>query len=128
MFDFQEKRRIRSLVYSKVTVGILLALTLMLSVSVYERYSVEREMAEKRDAKAEELKDLEERKVMLEGKVEHLKESRGVEEELRSRFDVAKEGEKVIVIVGKDQEARAGSVSAEIEEEEGSFFSFFKFW
>ncbi len=90
MFDFHEKRKIRSILYSKFTIGILLILVGFLLMSVYERYSVEREMAAKREAKERELHDLEYRAAVLESKVDDLRDARGVEEELRNRFDVAK--------------------------------------
>ena len=85
MFDFQEKRKIRSLIYSKITIGIVLVATIPLVISVYERYSVEREMKEKRVVQEEALQELEERAQFLEGKVEHLENTRGIEEELSDR-------------------------------------------
>lgn len=106
MFDFQEKRKIRGWVYSKVTIVILFVLVILTSISVVERFKVEREMVEKREEKEQELQALKQRASLLESKVEHLKDSRGVEEELRNRFDVAKEGEQVVVIVGKEGEQK----------------------
>ncbi len=99
MFDFHEKRKIRQLVYSKVFIGFLFLVSLLIGHSAYERYSVEREMAFKRDEKAEELFKLQERATVLESKISHLENERGIEAELRSRFDVAKEGEQVVVIL-----------------------------
>lgn len=132
MFDFHEKRKIRSILYSKVTIGILFILVGFLLMSVYERYSVEREMTAKREAKERELHDLEYRAAVLESKVEDLRDARGVEEELRNRFDVAKEGEEVIVIVDDKKaptDLDALTVPPGTEpEEEGSFLDFLKFW
>lgn len=99
MFDFHEKRKIRQIVYSKVFIGFLLILSVLIAHSAYERYRVEREMAEKRDQKAEELQKLQERATVLASKISHLENERGIEAELRSRFDVAKEGEQVVVIL-----------------------------
>ncbi|MCD5382348.1 MAG: septum formation initiator family protein [Candidatus Pacebacteria bacterium] len=130
MFDFHEKRKIRSLVYSKYTIGVLGVLIVAFSVSVFERFSVERAMYEKRVAREVELEALLERAALLEEKVSHLKNERGVEEELRSRFDVAKKGEQVVVIIDDDAPNTAQTAQA-IEAAppaSWSFWDFIKRW
>ena len=134
MFDFHEKRKIRSWLYSRVSIAIILMVTLWLSTGVFERYQVEREMAAKREEKEAELKDLEARANVLNERVEHLLDDRGIEEELRSRFDVAKEGEQVVVIV-EDESASNSSMnqgefsSNEEEEDTGwSLWDMLPFW
>lgn len=87
------------ILYSKLTLGFLLILCGFLAVSVYGRYTIERDMAGRREAKEMELNKLEERKEMLEEKVDYLSNERGVEAEIRKHFDVAKEDEQVIVLV-----------------------------
>ncbi|NCN52534.1 hypothetical protein GW943_01865 [Candidatus Parcubacteria bacterium] len=99
MFDFYEKRKIRGLLYSKVTIAILVILIFLLGKSVFERFTVAQEIDQKREEKTAELASLSERAATLEGKVEYLKKDRGKEEELRNRFDAAKEGEQVVIIV-----------------------------
>lgn len=131
MFDFHEKRKIRGWLYSKVTIGALFLVAFLISYNVIERFNVEREMAAKRFEQEEELSELRQRAAALETKVEHLKNSRGVEEELRSRFDVAREGEQVVVIVGdaetsEDLESLKTPPGEELEK--GSFWDIFKFW
>lgn len=131
MFDFHEKRKIRNVVYSKASIGLVLLLTAVLSFSVYERFTVEGEMAEKREIKERELEELRHRSALLEAKVEHLKNDRGIEEELRSRFDVAKEGEQVVILLDESEEQKRavqGPPGANVEQEKKSFFSMFKFW
>jgi cell division protein FtsB len=131
MFDFHEKRKIRSWMYSKITIGVLFGLALILGFSVIERFKVEREMAEKRHEQEESLAELKQRAVAIEAKVEHLENNRGVEEELRNRFDVAKEGERVVVIVGSEEapeDLEALKTPPGSKESEGSFWDFFKFW
>ena len=104
MFDFHEKRKIRNLVYSKVTIAVLLILIGLLSLSVFERFMTLRDISAKRANKEVELAALQEREADLSNKVEYLKKGRGVEEELRNRFDVAREGEQVVVIVGEEED------------------------
>lgn len=131
MFDFHEKRKIRTWMYSKITIGVIFIFALILGFNVIERFSVERQMADKRQEQEDALMELKNRAAALEGKVEHLRESRGVEEELRGRFDVAKEGERVVVIVGKEEEEKdleALKTPPGAELETDSFWSFLKFW
>lgn len=132
MFDFHEKRKIKSIIYSKVSIGILLILSIPLSISVFERFSVEREMAGKREAKEAELESLKERAAVLKSKVEHLENDRGIEEELRSRFDVAKEGEQVVIILDDETDVKdledLSTPPGENTEDEPSVWAFLKFW
>jgi cell division protein FtsB len=134
MFDFYEKRKIRSVVYSKLSIALLLILSVWLSVSVYERFSVEREMAHKREAQEKELEILKARAAVLESQVEHLEDDRGIEEELRTRFDVVKEGEQVVVILdgedgSTDLEELSQPPGGESEDiKEVSFWASLKFW
>ncbi len=100
MAGFGKKKTITEYLYSKVAVVILLVVVLFLSVSVFERYQVERQMAERKDEALEHKEELIVRKKMLEEKVEYLGAERGVEAEIRTNFDVAKEGEQVIILVG----------------------------
>ncbi len=79
-------------------IGVFLIAALVL-VSVHERYKVEREMSLKLEVKQREFEALKQRAQTLEANVEHLRDDRGIEEEIRNRFDVAKEGEQVVVII-----------------------------
>lgn len=135
MFDFHEKRKIRSFLYSKLSIAIVLLLVVWLSMSTYERFSVEREMLSKRSEKQAELDHLKERAAVLESKVEHLNNERGIEEELRNRFDVAKEGEQVVIILDdkdgspKDLESLSQPPGVKSEQEStSSLFEMLKFW
>ncbi len=49
-----------------------------------------------------ELKALEERKEILHKNLSRIKTTKGIEMELRKKFDVAKEGEHVIVVIDKE--------------------------
>lgn len=114
-------------------IGIIFVLAILLLTSSYERFTVEREMEARREAKEAELEALKERATALEERVEHLRNERGIEEELRSRLDVAKEGEQVIVIVDDDEDTETDL--EELSKPPGgstndtdSFLDFLKFW
>ena len=133
MFDFHEKRKIRSFIYSKVSIFALLLVAVLMSVSVYNRYTVADEMKAKLETKRSELSELQSRAQLLESKVEYMKDARGIEEELRNRFDVAKEGEQVVVLLDPErgEKKATSSVSNGDNQETGeteSFFARLKFW
>lgn len=102
MFDFHQKRKIRTLVNSPYTQGIILALALAVGWSAYVRYDIAMEMAERREEAEQQAAVLEARKDALEEKVEYLSGERGIEAEMRRQFDVALEGEQVVVIVEEE--------------------------
>ena len=131
MFDFHEKRKIRGLIYSPAVIILIVMVSLWLSMSVYQRFVVEREMSDKRIEKEAELELLKERAAVLESQVEHLKNERGIEEELRSRFDVAKEGEQVVIIIDDASDAdEKGQKDQPVTEDvkQGSLLKMLKFW
>jgi len=105
MLDFHEKRKLKSLLYSKPAAYVLLAIALLLSWSVYERFEREREMATRRYELEEKLETLTMQAMTLEEEVARLKSERGIEEELRNRFEVAKTGEQVVIVVGDERDA-----------------------
>lgn len=130
MFDFHEKRKIRSILYSKPVAFVLFLAALLLSTSVYNRYTVAKEMEQKLEVKRAELMELEHRAEILRTKVEYLDNERGIEEELRNRFDVRKEGEQVIILI--DERAEKGTATPSPLPNENLSPEppkpFFKFW
>ena len=132
MFDFHEKRKIRSFLYSKTVFVLLLLLTILLSISAYNRFTVAKETKERLDERRTDLEALEMRADVLDAKVQYLENDRGVEEELRNRFDVAREGEQVIIILDDKPILKQGeSIDVSTDENEdssmlGSIFEFFK--
>ena len=89
----------RGILWSKLTLAVLLILAVGLSFSVYDRFKIERQMAERRHEKEKELEQLKERKALLEEKVEYLSDDSGIEAEVRKHFDVAKAGEQVVILL-----------------------------
>jgi cell division protein FtsB len=135
MFDFHEKRKIRGFLYSKGVIFAMFLLASLLSISVYNRYTVASEMQEKLYEKKTELEELKQRAGVLESKVKYLENERGVEEELRNRFDVARDGEQVIILLDpRNDSAEQGRVMSSNNEllpntqSEKSFLDSLKFW
>lgn len=122
MFDFHEKRKLRKIFFSKPVIGLIFLCAFLLSFSVYDRYVVSREIQAKLDARYEELEELEMRAATLSTKVSYLEDERGIEEELRNRFDVAKEGEQVVILVDKRSGKETGATQIEPTGESGHGF------
>ncbi len=91
-----------------IRIGLVVTavLVVLLTWSVIERVIIEREMASRRAVLEAEYATLENRYQDLKTKVEYLDDERSVEAELRKRFDVAQEGEQVVIITdSRDDEA-----------------------
>ena len=122
MREFQEKRKFKKIVYSvwlQIFLGIVLLALIFSTVKVYKK---SRLSAEKSKEIKEELASLEKRNAELAAEAARLESESGREGEIRKRFDVAKPGEKIIVIVDKIGE----DVNINGAENKGGFFS--RFW
>lgn len=109
---------------SRVTLLILLVACFGLTFAVYDRYQVERDMYARRMNSEAELRQEVERKKALEDRVEYLNNDQGLEAEIRRHFDVAREGEQVVVIVGESENNSVASSAIDTKEER----SFWKRW
>lgn len=110
LIDFTTKRKLRRIVYSKPVAIGLFALVCFLSYVTHGMYETSKEAHVRRDTAAAELAELEEREQYLTAEIERLQTARGLEAEVREKFDVAKEGEKVIVILEEAREPEKESV------------------
>ena len=102
MFDFQQKKKIRKVIYSKAFLIVLLILIVVLAKATYEIYQKENLSSEDLSETQKEYDGLKTRQSMLNSEISKLKTDTGVEEEIRSKFDVAKPGETVVVVVGNN--------------------------
>lgn len=107
MFDFHEKRKFKRLLYSKATLMILGLIIVWLSFVVWSMYKKERDTGIKRMEQREILNEMRERETTLQNEIDRLNTEKGIEEEIRSKFEVGKEGEKVIIVVDNPKEKSA---------------------
>ncbi|MBI4136309.1 MAG: septum formation initiator family protein [Candidatus Vogelbacteria bacterium] len=99
MREFQDKRRRRRMIYSlPVRLGLTLII-IALAGSIFRLYKKERQVGLERAILLEEVERLRARQRELAAEVEKLTTARGVEEEIREKFNVVKPGEKVISLV-----------------------------
>lgn len=99
MLSFHQKRLVRAVSASRWTQAILLMAIIFMATSAYGRYVVARDMAERRVAAEKVARELAERKERLAEEVHYITSERGIEAEMRRQFDVAREGERVVIIL-----------------------------
>lgn len=104
MFDFQQKRKLKSWYSSRVTQVVVFILALLVLASAFNRYLIADDMADRRATVEAEIYNLEKRKDSLEAEVQYLSNDRGIEAEVRRQFDVAREGEQVVIILEDEPE------------------------
>lgn len=119
MRDFQRKRKIRKVLYSRgVILGVFLLLVLV-SKATWGLYDKERESRRNLDRVEADLLALTLREEQLAKDIARLRTPEGIESEIREQFQVAKPGESMVVLVEDKSEP------AEQEDEEPSLMSRF---
>jgi Tfp pilus assembly protein PilO len=111
MKGLREKKKLRDTLYSKKVLFFLVLFTLFCMRGTWNLYqkSKEAEVDEKRVAY--ELDELTKRQVFLQGELKRLGTVEGQENEIRSKFNVKKEGEEVAMVVLADTNQAVGSKS-----------------
>jgi cell division protein FtsB len=99
MFDFQQKRKIKSWYSSKITQAVVLFLAILVIFSAINRYLIAADMADRRQGVEAEIHTLEARRQSLDKEVKYLSNERGIEAEMRRQFDIAREDEQVVIIL-----------------------------
>ena len=99
MKDFKRKRKIRKLLYSKGVIAALLVLLVLLGKATWSVYSKEKESRRNLGRVENELAALQAREKSLRSDIEYLQTPEGVETEIREQFQVAKPGERMVVLV-----------------------------
>lgn len=102
MLDVYQKRKIRQFLYSKPFLVFLCVPVIFFTHVAFRAYTTAQEAKEKHLALAAELARLEERASMLSSDLATLNDPRGMEAELRKRYEVGKEGEELVVLVDEE--------------------------
>ena len=104
MREFQEKRKFKKIIYSgwlQIFLGVVLSALVFSTVKVYKKSQIS---AKRSGEIKEEMAKLEKRNAELAAEAARLESESGREGEIRKRFDVAKPGEKILVIIDKNSE------------------------
>ena len=126
MMKENEKKLYERILYSKISLIILVVIIFLMSKAVLGLYEKKQSTDESLYLAEAELERALARTTLLENKLESFGTKKGIEMEIRDMFNVAKEGERVIVIVDDSR------VNDTEKDEEISFFSKIKrvliFW
>ena len=106
MLDFERKRKLRNIMYNKITLWVLGVVVIFALHSTWLVYQKKRESERMKNISLAHVRELEARDADLKSKIERLLTPTGVEEEIRSKFSVAKENENMVVVV-EDQKVVA---------------------
>lgn len=103
MTDFRQKQKARRLLYSNITVIILLGLLFIAGKELWDIFK-KRERAEEALARVQgQYEDLVQRREFLSSEIGVLDTGEGVESKLRERYPIAKSGEKVIMLINNEE-------------------------
>ncbi len=124
MRDFQRKRKIRKVLYSTWVLFVILLLLVLVSKATWGLYAKERESQKNLDKVAAELSELRLREARLRTDIDRLQTTEGIETEIREQFQVAKPGERMVVLVSD----RKNAPKQKVEERSlvGKFFDLFR--
>jgi cell division protein FtsB len=110
MLEFHERRKLKRFLYSKPMLFFLCILIVFLAKGVWGAYQIQRKTDLVLTKQSQDLAALQEREAQLEMTVDRLTTQRGIEEEIRSTFEVGREGERAIVIVDPSDDQTAQPV------------------
>lgn len=102
--------------YSPITLVVLFVLVILLAISLMKMVGKSRQTREVRDQYRDEITALEKQQEELASDIDYLSTERGMEEEIRDRFPVVKEGEDLILIIDEEDD------EFPLEVKEGGFF------
>ena len=111
MIDFQQKRQIRKIFYSRITLVVLLIVVVFMVKQVYDIYEKEVVSKNNLDLVVKKYDGLKSREKMLSSEIDKLKTKEGLEGEIRDKFDVEKPGEQTVVIVDNADTKQSTSTS-----------------
>jgi len=119
---FQEKNRWRNIVQSKPVLVLLVLLLIAFVWSVFGLMIRMQETSKNKKIEENKIFDLMQRRDTLSVDIDSLKTEKGVEENIREKFGLTKDGEGMIIIVDDQKESN----SLENEVSSNAFLSFLK--
>jgi len=122
MRNFQEKRGIRHIMQSRLILVFLGVIILVFAWSVIQLVSKAKETAKNKNIAEDKIAELQKGKEKLSSDIAKFQTEKGIEENIREKFGLAKEGENMIVII-EDK-----NLPEKEEVESNGFFSFLKNW
>jgi cell division protein FtsB len=122
MANFQRKSKGKNILYSKVSIVILGLIFLFLLVGVISMIRKTREAYINKEVAKEKLAELKGQKTNLENETTKLKTDKGIEENIREKFRVVKDGEGLVIITDE----KSKSEESDNNKKDGGFWQFIK--
>jgi hypothetical protein len=124
MLDYGQKRKLRSFLYNKWFLGFLGLLVILAIHSTWNVYQKQRESETILHLAEVQSTELEARQKELQTKITSMQTAQGMEEEIRSKFNVAKPGENVVVILDQSDSTSTSTTTISFWQKIVKFFSF----
>ena len=127
MIPFQERKKIRKVLYSKFTLAVLSGLLFVVIGGAWQIYQKAMVARAERDITARGFADLQSRTKELETSISRLKSNKGIEEEIRQKYTVARDGEEIVIVVDenvKKSENREVATNESLWQRLASFLGF----
>ena len=121
MANFQEKKNHKNFFHSKPVLVVLSLLLVLFLLNVIKLANKAVETKRNKEIAQAKITELQEQKVKLESNIQKLNTEKGIEENIREKFGLAKEGEGMIVIVDDENKS-----TTENTEKKGGFLEFLK--
>ena len=99
MREFKQRQKIKNRIYSKYTIAFLFLVLTLLVNGTWGIFSKMRESKGKLEASQGRYESVKKRHEALDSQIKHLGTETGLEEEIRTRYNLSREGENVIVLV-----------------------------
>jgi len=122
---FSRARTIKKILYAPITILVLAILLVFLVRGAIGAYKDERASRKELQNSQQSSAELSKRETFLQSEIERLGSDRGLEEELRNKYPVAKEGESVVIIVEPKEEDN-DSAPAQTSGFWSNLFNFFR--
>ncbi|HDQ16597.1 MAG TPA: hypothetical protein ENN31_00535 [Candidatus Vogelbacteria bacterium] len=129
MKSFQISRKTIRLLYSKLSIFLLLLAVLFMFQSVWRAFEYSRRAKEKELATANRLSNLKSQYEKLISDLDDLQTKRGIEKVIRQDFMMARPGERVIAVIDNEESNLDLPTTNYNDELEGkSFWNYLFFW
>lgn len=99
MANFQRKKKVEKILYSKILIFVLFIIFCILLVGAIGMTRKAIEASKNRKNATEKLNELTQQKNLLEKQNNDLKTEKGIEENIRDKYRVVKNGEGLVIIV-----------------------------
>jgi len=126
MREFSQKRKIRRMFFSKSVLLILIIICAFSIRAVFNMYEKNSLAEQALSVKMQEIESLRSKETTLNSKIDSLDTVRGLEEEVRGKFSVAKKGERAFIIMNSSSSTSENTSSAESQGFWGGLLNIFK--